>query len=299
METSLFNYVLFWVVIIGLCMGSFFNVVILRSLSDESIVFPASKCPKCGNKLKPWHNIPVLSYLFLRGKCAFCKEKISIQYPIIELLTALMFAGCFLKFGITWQTLFAIIVCSSLLIMTMTDLKEKLVDCKIAIGLGVVGVLYNLLVNGDFIYSILGMLLGIVILELIARVGYIFTGSRAMGEADTYVAGALGACFGFPAILTILMYSLVASMIFILPVFVYNQYKNHNRFVCVMLILFTLAILVFKTLWQNYFTLGFLAITGLVLAVSILKSIKNNEENRNLLPFVPAFALATLYFLFI
>ena len=79
------SYLMFWVCVFGLCLGSFYNVVILRSLSGESIVFPPSKCPKCGNKLKPWHNIPVLSYIFLRGKCHFCKEPISILYPIIEL----------------------------------------------------------------------------------------------------------------------------------------------------------------------------------------------------------------------
>ena len=293
-----FEYVMFWVVVIGLCLGSFFNVVILRSLSDESIVFPASKCPKCGSKLKPWHNIPVLSYIFLKGKCAFCKEKISIQYPIIELLTAGLFAGCLLKFGLAWQTLFSIIICSCLLIMTMTDIKEKLVDCKIAIGLGILGLIYNFAVNGEILSPILGLLTGVIILELLARVGYLFTGSRAMGEADTYVAGALGACFGYPAILTVLLYSLVASMLFILPVFVYNQFKSNNKLTCVMMVLFALAIVVFKTLWQNYFTFAFLMLTGMVLAVSILKSIKN-EENRNLLPYVPAFALATLYFLFI
>ena len=73
---DLFHYILFWVCVIGLCLGSFFNVVILRSLSNESIVFPASKCPKCNHKLYFWHNIPVLSYILLGGKCYFCKEKI-------------------------------------------------------------------------------------------------------------------------------------------------------------------------------------------------------------------------------
>ena len=77
MDILLNNYILFWVAILGLCLGSFYNVVILRSLTGESIVLPPSKCPKCNTRLKPWHNIPVLSYLFLRGRCAFCKEKIS------------------------------------------------------------------------------------------------------------------------------------------------------------------------------------------------------------------------------
>ncbi|MBR6301111.1 prepilin peptidase [bacterium] len=90
--------VLGFIFIIGLVMGSFLNVVILRTVSGESIVFPASKCPKCQTPLKWYHNIPVLSYIFLRGKCAFCKEHISIQYPIVELLTGILFVALFIKF---------------------------------------------------------------------------------------------------------------------------------------------------------------------------------------------------------
>ena len=69
-----------FIFITGVCIGSFLNVVILRALSEESIVFPPSKCPKCQTPLKWWHNIPVLSFIFLKGKCAFCHEKISIQF---------------------------------------------------------------------------------------------------------------------------------------------------------------------------------------------------------------------------
>ncbi len=77
--------------IIGLCVGSFLNVVIIRVPKEESIVFPASHCVKCNKALKFYHNIPLISWIFLGGKCAFCKEKISIQYPIIELLSGLIF----------------------------------------------------------------------------------------------------------------------------------------------------------------------------------------------------------------
>ncbi len=89
--------VLGFIFIIGLVMGSFLNVVILRTVSGESIVFPASKCPKCQTPLKWYHNIPVLSYIFLRGKCGFCKEHISLQYPIVELLTGTLFVALFIK----------------------------------------------------------------------------------------------------------------------------------------------------------------------------------------------------------
>ena len=117
------TFILIWVCIIGLCLGSFYNVVILRSLSGESIVFPPSKCPKCGHKLYFWHNIPILSYIILRGKCYFCKESISIQYPVIEFITSVFFAFAYLKFGLNLTAIFVMIWLSCLLIMTVTDLK--------------------------------------------------------------------------------------------------------------------------------------------------------------------------------
>ena len=297
MESMLSNYILFWICIFGLCLGSFYNVVILRSLSNESIVFPSSKCPKCGTKLKPWHNIPVLSYLFLRGKCAFCKEKISIQYPIIELVTMGLFAYSFIKFGVSWQTLFSIILCSCLIIMTMTDLKEKLVDCNIAIGLAVIGILYNWIINNSLVDSIYGLLLGVIIMEILAATGYLFSKGRAFGEADTYVAGALGACFGLMGISQILVYTLIVSMFFVIPIFMYNQYKNNNKLVCILFIVFILSALIYKTVVQNWYSFGSVVGFGLALSIVILKNLKN-KTSPICLPLIPAFSIATLYFLF-
>ena len=88
---------LLFIFCIGTVIGSFLNVVILRAFSGESIILPPSKCPKCKNKLKWWHNIPILSYILLRGKCYFCKEKISIQYQIVEFITGVIFVLVFLK----------------------------------------------------------------------------------------------------------------------------------------------------------------------------------------------------------
>lgn len=292
-----FYYFLFWICILGLCFGSFFNVVILRSLSGESIVFPPSKCPKCGNKLLFWHNIPVLSYILLRGKCYYCKEKISIQYPMVEIITMLLFAFAYIKFGISITTLFALFWISCLIIMTGTDLKEQLVDCNIAIIMGISGIIFNVISAGwmGLAYSLVGILIGGLVLELIARTGYLFADTRAMGEADTYVAGALGAIFG-QDIVVVLLLGLLTSMIFILPVFFYNQYKNNNKLTCILGVLFALVFVIFQT-WQNYYTLAVFAITGLALAFSILKKIKNTE-NRNYLPYVPALAVGALIFLF-
>ncbi len=293
-----FHYILFWICILGLCLGSFYNVVILRTLSGESIVFPPSKCPKCGNKLLFWHNIPVISYILLGGKCYFCKEKISIQYPIVEIITMLLFAFTFVKFGISLKALFTLFWISCLIIMTGTDLKEQLVDCNIAIAMGISGIIFNAVTSGmgGFINSIIGLLIGVIILEILARSGYLFTDKRAMGEADTYVAGALGAIFGKEIILVLLL-GFISSMIFILPIFFYNQYKNNNKMTCILGVLFALSVVIMEAAWQNYYTLAFLIITGIALAYSIIKNIKK-VENRNYLPYVPALAVGALIFLF-
>lgn len=295
---DLYYYFLLWFCLVGLCMGSFYNVVILRSLSNESIVFPPSKCPKCGNRLKPWHNIPVISYILLRGKCYFCKEKISIQYPIIEIVTMLLFVLAYITSGLSWNTLFLIIVFSCFLIMTVTDIKEKLVDCNIAIGLAILGFVWNFVNGGinSLVSSILGLILAVIVLELVARTGYLFIKDRAMGEADTYVAGALGALFGLQNIGWILFYGLISAMLFIIPQFLYNQYKIGNKQICVLLIAFiSSAILSFNI--ENYYTLSLLIITGLWLSIKILKSIKT-VENRNYLPYVPALVAGAMYFLY-
>lgn len=293
------TYIMIWVCLVGLCMGSFYNVVILRSLAGESIVFPPSKCPKCRQKLLWWHNIPLISYIFLRGKCYFCGEKISIQYPVIELVTMVLFGLSYWRFGLSYTTLFIMFWVSSLLIMTVTDIKEKLVDCNIAIAMAVSGVIYSGLIAGKkgIICSVLGLLLGALIMEIIARAGFIFAKTRAMGEADTYVAGALGSIFAVYLITKVLLYSLFASMIFVVPVFLYNKYKAGDKPTCILSVLFIISVLVFCRGWQNYVTLAILGITGLALAYFVMKGVKS-AENHNYLPYVPALAASAVYFLF-
>ncbi|MBE7713520.1 MAG: prepilin peptidase [Cyanobacteria bacterium SIG26] len=150
-----------FIFITGLCIGSFLNVVILRTVSEESIVFPASKCPKCQTPLKWFHNIPVFSYLFLKGKCAFCKEHISIQYPIIEIITALLFVGLFLKtctpfdefFGLSMINpigiyqlivyIFTLVITFFFIAIAGTDILEKKVADAHTLPLIWLGILYS------------------------------------------------------------------------------------------------------------------------------------------------------------
>ncbi len=157
--------ILMFIFIIGLIIGSFLNVVILRTVSGESIVFPGSKCPKCQTPLKWYHNIPVLSYLFLRGKCGFCKEHISVQYPIVELITGCIFVGLFLRFCMPFDPLFgldmlnpislfqvityifALIVSNLYIVIAGTDiLEQKVADIHTYSLIGV-GLLYSVFIS--------------------------------------------------------------------------------------------------------------------------------------------------------
>ena len=115
-----------FILVTGASIGSFLNVVALRGLSRESIVFPASKCPSCGTAIKWYDNIPVLSYLFtFKGKCRSCGCKVSKQYPIVEALTAILFLLTTIVFGLTPETLLILLLLCVSIVMTITDIKEE------------------------------------------------------------------------------------------------------------------------------------------------------------------------------
>ncbi len=153
---------LLFIFIVGLVTGSFLNVVILRTVSGESIVFPGSKCPKCQTPLKWYHNIPVLSFIFLRGKCGFCHEKISWQYPLVELLTGIIFILLFLKFCNPFDILFGLDVVNPItyfqlvnyvfglvfaclfIVIAGTDIKEMQVSDAHTYSLIGAGVIYSI-----------------------------------------------------------------------------------------------------------------------------------------------------------
>ncbi len=321
------------VFITGLCIGSFLNVVILRTLSEESIVFPASKCPKCQTPLKWWHNIPVFSYIFLRGKCAFCKEHISIQYPIVELFTGIIFILLFLKFGISFQTLFTWIVSSVLIVIAGTDIKEKVVydlHTYILVGLGLLYAIVvtiiaatqmhyagtpleftkYILLNNPITNSLLGIIAGVVILEICARAGYLVAGTRAFGEGDSFIAAGLGALFGWKTLIVILALGVLIQVIIFLPIFIKGLAKNKDWKTLVSFTIFVIYAIAFYAL-QHFriitpdtmliYTIGalILAILGVLSCVLIFKGLREHPENRTYMPFGPAMVAAAFVALLI
>lgn len=118
---------LFIVFILGILIGSFLNVVILRIPNDESIAYPASHCFTCKTPLKPWHNIPLFSWIFLQGKCAFCGTKISVQYPLIELISGFIFLIIAIKMGVSVPSILTAFTFLTLLALSMIDFRYKMV----------------------------------------------------------------------------------------------------------------------------------------------------------------------------
>ena len=181
--------VLFFV--LGLAVGSFLNVVIIRVPKGESIVFPSSHCIKCGEKLKFYHNIPLLSWIFLGGKCAYCKEKISFQYPLVEFLVAVLFVVSYIKTDDIIQSLILGLVFSLLLALSLIDLRYKAVPDSISFPL-----LFLSLFSRDFSDSFGDALLFAGGFSLLRMVISWIIKKEAMGEADIIIASVIGAVLG-------------------------------------------------------------------------------------------------------
>ena len=196
------------VFVFGTMIGSFLNVVIYRIPKGESIVFPASKCQSCQTPLKWWHNIPLFSWLILGGKCYFCKEKISVQYPTVELLTGIIFALLYLKLGLAWYLPFVAASFAALLALVMIDFEYMAVPDNVNFA-----ALLFALFQPDFLMGLLYAAVAAGGLYLIGLLSSFIAKREAMGGADVIVAGTMGALLGFPNFFVAIFLSAVLAMI--------------------------------------------------------------------------------------
>jgi leader peptidase (prepilin peptidase)/N-methyltransferase len=189
---------IFLVFVLGLIVGSFSNVCIYRVPRNESVIYPASHCPKCRAKIKPLDNIPLLSYILLKGRCRNCESKISIQYPVVEFLSGLIYLIIYLIYGLSIQSLVYIILSSALIIMAFIDLQEQIIPDIISLPGIVVGLILSFIVPYmSFINSALGALVGGGIILIIAWVGSIVFKKEAMGGGDVKLTAMIGAFLGW------------------------------------------------------------------------------------------------------
>jgi len=222
----------------GAVIGSFLNVVILRipplleydwrcqchELLEQDkheeerppgIVFSRSRCPKCGHGIKAYENIPLLSYLLLRGKCSACKARIPFRYPLVEFITALLFVITIWHFGPNLQGLTALFLTALLVAMAGIDIDHQLLPDNMTIPLMWAGVLISFWsIHTDLSSSVIGAITGYLILWSIYHVFRLLTGKEGMGYGDFKLLAALGAWMGWQMLpLVILLSSVVGAVV--------------------------------------------------------------------------------------
>ncbi len=186
---------------IGLCIGSFLNVCIYRLPLRKSIVMPGSYCPKCGHRLRWWENIPVLSFLLLRARCSSCGTRISIQYPVVELLTGFLALLLWYKFGLNLSLVIYFYFTAGLIVISMIDLRHQIIPDVISLPGIVLGLLSSFVLPMlSWEDSLLGILAGGGTLYLVAWGYQLLTHREGMGGGDIKLLAMIGAFLGWKAI---------------------------------------------------------------------------------------------------
>ena len=242
---------LFSVALLGALIGSFLNVVIHRlprmlkdawkiecreflSLPGEqtagqrfNLLVPRSHCPNCQQQISSVDNIPIISYLFLRGKCRHCSHSISLRYPIIEFITLALSVLIAWQFGLSWQTVFSLLLVWSLIALIVIDLDHQLLPDHITLPLLWLGLLINLQHTfASLPDAVIGAIAGYSVLWLFTKIFYLITGKQGMGHGDFKLLAALGAWLGWQLLpLIVVLSSFVGAMIGISLV----VFKQHER----------------------------------------------------------------------
>lgn len=197
-----------WLGVMGLLIGSFLNVVIARVPLRQSIVSPRSRCPQCGHQLAWYENIPVFSWLLLRGKCSGCKAPISPRYVMVEVLTAALFIACLKRFDWTYQLVPALMLVVLLVPLTFIDLEHWLLPFELTLPGIALGVLLSVPQGGDaLINSLVGAAAGFGAFWLMEIVGEKIFKKEALGGGDKFLLALLGAFLGWKLLLGIIFLS--------------------------------------------------------------------------------------------
>ncbi len=252
---------LFIAVVFAFCLvvGSFLNVVIYRlpvmmerewreqcremakspAIADVpeerfDLVVPRSRCPSCGNLITAWQNIPVVSYLFLKGKCANCGESISARYPLVEIMTAVLAALCAWRFGAGWEAVMAIIMTLALVPIAMIDADTQLIPDSIVLPLMWIGLtmsLYHPMAGADTLFiapqdAIVGAMAGYLSLWSIYWLFKLVTGKEGMGYGDFKLLAALGAWLGWQQLPIIILMSAAVGAVVGIAMMVFRKHER-------------------------------------------------------------------------
>jgi len=200
--------------LLGLAVGSFLNVVIYRLPRKIRFAAGRSACPRCGEQLKWYHNIPLFSYLFLGGKCAFCRAPISARYPLVETLNCVAWIYFFWYLGLSWAFGVWAVLISMLLVIFFIDLDHRIIPDSITLPGMVLGLAASFLPGGmGILPSLVGLLVGGGALYLIAILGDLLFKKESMGGGDIKMAAMLGAFLGWQKVLLVFISSAVIGLV--------------------------------------------------------------------------------------
>jgi len=201
----------------GAIVGSFLNVCIHRLPRGKSIVWPASACPACGRELSWFENVPLVSYTVLRGRCRSCRAPISVRYPVVELITALLFAACAWAYGPTLLFISRVLFGSALIVLFAIDLEHHLLPNVVTLPGIIVGFVFSLFLPPGWVDSLIGLVVGGGGLFLIAEGYYRLRHEEGLGMGDVKMLAMIGAFLGWKlTLVTLMMASLAGSIIGVL-----------------------------------------------------------------------------------
>ncbi len=211
MENYLIDFLVF---VFGICIGSFLNVCIYRLPESKSIVHPRSMCPSCGTLIRFYDNIPIFSYLALRGKCRHCEARISFRYPVVEFISGIFAVGVFLKYGMGLEALIYYTFIATLLVITFIDIDHQIIPDVITLpGIPIFFAASFALPKITLVESILGILIGGGSLFLVAWLYHLLTRKEGMGGGDIKLLAMMGAIVGWKGVLfTIFVASAIGTL---------------------------------------------------------------------------------------
>jgi leader peptidase (prepilin peptidase)/N-methyltransferase len=217
--------------IFGAVVGSFLNVVILRLPDDDkSIVYPASHCPRCASPLHWYENIPIVSYLFLRGKCSHCRLPISLQYPLVELMMALLAAALMYQFQLSIAAAGYFLFTAALLVIIFIDIHHQIIPDVISLPGIVLGVLFSLVSDTvTWQSSLIGLLAGGGVLYSVAYFYYLLRKADGMGGGDIKLLAMIGAWLGWQSLPFVIFTSSLSGSIVGLIAMFYQKKGGRTR----------------------------------------------------------------------
>lgn len=199
--------------VFGLLVGSFLNVCIYRLPRGESILWPGSRCPQCANALRWYHNVPVISWVWLRGRCAYCQTPIAARYPLVELATALIWALIVWQTPVGWLLVSRLVLATALIVLFMIDLEHQILPNVITLPGIALGLALSVVTPPGPRDAIIGAFVGGGILYAIAAAYYLLRREEGMGMGDVKMLAMVGAFLGWRAVLLTLVLASFAGAV--------------------------------------------------------------------------------------